>query len=275
MATGRQDPGGWQLNEDSAEAYERYLVPAIFSDMAERLLDLAAAKPGERVLDVGCGTGIVARQAAPRVGRAGRVVGLDLNEGMLRVARRAGADRVPAIEWRQGDAAALPFPDGSFDVVTCQQALQFFADPGAALRGMRRVLAPGGRAAVAVLRPIRYTPAYVPLAEALDRHAGPEAGAMMRSPFPAWDREGFRTLVATGGFGEVHVRVEIAGVRYPSAEEMLRREAASSPLATRLSAVPPAAREALIREVTAALREYEDDDGVTFPMETYVAIARR
>jgi SAM-dependent methyltransferase len=209
------------------------------------------------------------------VGREGRVAGLDLNEGMLRVARRAGAGSDPAIEWRQGDAAALPFPDGSFDVVTCQQALQFFADPEAALRGFRRVLAPGGRAAVAVLRPIRYTPAYGPVAEALDRHAGPEAGAMMRSPFPSWDRERFRSLVAAGGFADVHVRFEIGSVRYPSAEELLRREAASSPLSGRLSKLLPAAREALVGEVAAALREYEDDDGLTFPIETYCAVARR
>ena len=99
---------GWQLAEDSAEAYERYLVPAIFTEMAERLLEVAAVAKGERVLDVGCGTGIVARRAAERVGAGGAVSGLDLNEGMLRVARRVSQGS--RIEWRHGDAMALPFP---------------------------------------------------------------------------------------------------------------------------------------------------------------------
>ncbi len=269
-----QERGGWQLAEDSAEAYEQYLVPVIFTAMAERVLDLAEVQGGERLLDVGCGTGIVARRAGPRVGRTGRVVGLDLNEGMLRVARRVSSDAEPAIEWRHGDAAALPFPDGAFDVVACQQALQFFAAPEQALSGMRRVLAPGGRAAIAVLRPIRYTPAYVPIAEALDRHVGPAAGAMMRSPFPDWDREHLRRVVTRGGFGRLRVRIEVLSERYPSAEEMLRREAASSPLAGPLSALRPAVREALVRDLEKALGDYQDDDGITFPMQTWVAIAR-
>lgn len=269
-----QEGGGWQLAEDSADAYERYLVPVIFAAMSERLLDLAEVKAGERVLDVGCGTGIVARRAALRVGRPGAVVGLDLNEGMLRVARRESRAVEPAIEWREGDAAALPFPDAAFDVVACQQALQFFSEPDKALRGMRRVLAPHGRAAIAVLRPIRHSPAYVPIAEALDRRVGPTAGAMMRSPFPPWDREQLREVVARGGFRQVHVRIEVGTIRYPSAAEMLRQEAASSPLAGPLAALKPEVRDALIQDVEGGLRDYQDDDGVAFPMETFVALAR-
>lgn len=181
--------GGWQLVEDSAEAYERYLVPIFFEPWAERLLAQAGVRSGERVLDVACGTGSVARRAAERAGPSGKVVGLDLNAGMLAVARRVSAAARPAIEWRQGDAAGLPFPEGSFDVVTCQQALQFFPDRPKALREMRRVLAPGGRAALAVLRGLRHSPAYAPRADALEKHVAAEAGAMLRSIFPPWTGE--------------------------------------------------------------------------------------
>lgn len=269
-----EERDGWQLAEDSAEAYERFLVPAIFAAMAERLLELAGVREGERVLDVGCGTGIVARRAAARVGARGSVTGLDLNAGMLRVARRAGAGLTPAVDWRRGDAAALPFADGGFDLVTCQQVLQFVGDPSAALREQRRVLASGGRAAIAVLRPLAHAPAYGAVAEALARHAGPAAGAMMRSPFPSWERDELRALVARGGFRDVRVRIESVAVRYPSAPELLRREAASSPLAAALASQAPAVREALVRDVETALRPFTDDDGVTFPLETFVAIAR-
>ena len=264
---------GWQLAEDSAEAYERYLVPAIFTEMAERLLEVAAVAKGERVLDVGCGTGVVARRAAERVGAGGAVSGLDLNEGMLRVARHVSQGSAPGIDWRHGDAMALPFPDRSFDAVVCQQALQFFPDAGKALREMRRVAAPGGRVALAVLRPIRYSPPYGPFADALERHAGKDAGAMMRSPFPAWDRESLRALLGRAGLPDAHVRIAVGAVRYPSAAEMLRQEAASSPLAGPLRALPAATRDALLRELDVALADFVDDAGVAFPMETFVTLS--
>jgi ubiquinone/menaquinone biosynthesis C-methylase UbiE len=265
---------GWQLAEDSADAYERYLVPAIFVEMAERLLDLAGIGKGERVLDVGCGTGIVARRAAARVGGGGHLAGLDLNEGMLRVARRVSQGLRPPIEWRRGDALALPFADGSFDAVVCQQALQFFPDPEKGLREMRRVTAAGGRVAVAVLRDVRYSPPYGPLADALERHAGREAGAMMRSPFQSWDREALKGLVARAGLRDPHVRIVVVAVRYPSIPEMLRQEAASSPLAGPLRALPAATRDALVRELEGTLAGFVDDAGVAFPLETFVVRAR-
>src|SRR3712207_7644969 len=92
---------GWQLEESSSEAYERYLVPLLFAPGAEYLVQLAAPGPGERVLDVACGTGIVARRVAARVGSGGKVVGLDINEGMLEVARKVSSDVRPAIEWQR------------------------------------------------------------------------------------------------------------------------------------------------------------------------------
>ena len=147
---------GWQLEGGGAEAYERYLASA-FSPWARKLTELAEIREGDRVLDVACGTGIVARHAAERAGAAGAIVGLDLNEDMLRVARSVSAAMRPAIEWRQGNATELPFPDEAFDAVCCEQAIQFFSDPVGALREMRRVMAPGARVAVSVCRPIEHS----------------------------------------------------------------------------------------------------------------------
>ena len=266
---------GWQLEPNSAEAYERYLVPAMMARWADQLLDVAAPAAGARVLDVGCGTGIVARRAAASVGPGGHVAGVDLNEGMLAVARAASATVRPPIEWRQGDAAKLPFPDGSFDVALSQQMLQFASDPSAVLREMRRVLASEGRAAVVVCRPIAQSPHYAALAALLGRHVGPEAEAGMRSPFPDWTVEDLRALAAGAGFRETRVRIDAGGVRYPSAREFLRREAASSPLAGPIEALSPDQRDALIREVEAALASRRDDDGVVLPLEAYVVVARK
>jgi len=265
---------GWQLEENSAEAYERYLASA-FSPWAKALVALADVKHGERVLDVACGTGIVARHAALKAGAAGKVVGLDLNKEMLRVAETVSADVRPAIEWRQGNAADLPFPPAAFDAVFCEQAMQFFSDPVKALCEMHRVLAPGARVAVSVCRPLPYSPAYVTMASALERHVGPEAGAMMRSPFSTWSVDQFRSLFTEAGFRDVHVRIEVCSIRYPSVEEFVRREAASSPLAGPIGALNAHVRNDLIRDLQIALFDHVDDEGVVCPIETYVALGRR
>lgn len=266
---------GWQLDQSAPEAYEQYLVPPIFVPWADRLLDRATLREDDRILDVGCGTGIVARRAAERVGDGGSVVGLDSNEGMLAVAETAAAESRPAIEWQRGDAADLPVPDEQFDVVFCQQALQFVDDPTEALREMRRVLVPNGCAFLSVWRPLEYQPGYVVLAEALERHIGAEAGTMMRSPFPAWDTESLRTFARDAAFDTLSLSIEIDSVRYPSIEAFVRREAASSPLAESIGAAEQATRDELVREVGDALEAYIDDDGVVFPMESAVLAARR
>lgn len=265
---------GWQLEGNSAEAYEQYLASA-FSPWARQLTALAGVKAGDRVLDVGCGTGIVARHAAERAGPAGRVVGVDINQGMLDVAQAASEAIRPSIVWRLGNATELPFPAAAFDIVCCEQAMQFFSDPVVSLREMHRVLAPGGRAAVSVCRPIRFAPAYVVMADALDRYVGSDAGAIMRSPFAGWDVAEFRNLFVSAGFQDVHVRIEVGSLRYPSCEEFLRREAASSPLAAPVGALSKELRRDLISELEASLADYVDDDGLVCALETCVALARR
>jgi ubiquinone/menaquinone biosynthesis C-methylase UbiE len=274
--TRRREPWEqWQVDANSAEAYERHLVPLFMAPGARYLIELAALGPDERVLDVGCGTGIVARTAAARVGAGGTIVGLDMNEGMLAVARRLSAEVRPTIEWRQGDAARLPFSDAAFDVVFCQQALQFFPDRLAALREMHRVLAPDGRLALSVMRSTEHNPGYAALADAFERRVGPEAGAMERSPFPALSAGALRQLIAGAGFREVRLLIGIGPARYPSVAEFVRQEAASSPLAGPIGALPGDVRDALIHDVEEALREYADDDGIVFPTATYLVVGRR
>ena len=273
--TGQQRWEGWQLEGNSAEAYERYLVPAATSRFAAHLIDLAAPRAGERVLDVGCGTGIVARSVAPLVGERGAITGIDVNPNMLAVARRVSAPSRPAIDWREGDAAALPFDDANFDVVLCQYAMQFFPDPPAALREMRRVLAPGGRVALMLGRSIEHNRVYGLLADAMARHAGPQADAMMRSPFPGWTAADLRDLVSGAGFRDVHVGIHIMTLRYPSAADLLWQEASYSPLSGDFATLGADARRAMAANVTATLAPYTDDDGVTFPIESHTVTARR
>jgi hypothetical protein len=145
----------------------------------------------------------------------------------------------------------------------------------AALREMHRVLAPNGRLALSVLRSTEHNPGYRLLAEALQRHVGPDAGSMMRSPFSSLSADELRELITGAGFGEVRILLGIGPVRYPSAEELLRWEGESSPLARPIRGLSDGIREALIRDLGQALRTYTDDDGIVFPAETYLAVAHR
>jgi SAM-dependent methyltransferase len=277
-ASGTREPGtreGWQLAGSVPENYERYLVPVFFAPWAERLVQLAAPGSGERVLDVACGTGIVARRAAPWLGSRGMGVGVDVNDAMLKVAAEAAEGVRPAIRWLPGDAAALPFPEAEFDVVFCQQGLQFFSDKAAAVREMRRVLVPGGRLALAMWRPVQHSPGFVVLAQMLERHAGADVGAMMRSPFAGPDSDTMHGLAIGAGLAAVRCQVGIGTVRFPSPEEFLRQEAMSSPLAGPIGALGEDVLEKIIRDLTQALTPHTDEHGVVFPIETWLLTARR
>src|SRR5688572_12161452 len=162
-----------------ATSYQDQVVPALMEEWAPRVADAADIRRGDRVLDVACGTGVLARAAASRAGSSGTVTGLDRNPGMLAVASRLS----PTLRWQQGTAEALPFPDQSFDAVISQFGLMFVPEPAVALREMMRVLAPGGRLAVAVWASLSDTPAYAAEVAVVERLAGSAAGAALRTPF--------------------------------------------------------------------------------------------
>jgi SAM-dependent methyltransferase len=192
---------------------------------------------------------------------------------MLEVAAAAGTQ--PAIDWRRGDVAALPLPDGAFDVAFCQQGLQFFPERAAALGELRRVLAPAGRVAIAVWRTIEHNPAFMVLTEALERHAGADAADVLRSPFAAGDPEPLRDLLSGAGFRDPHLAIGILAVRFPSVEEFLRQEAAASPLAEHVEKLDASSLAGLLDDLRVVLGPHRDDGGVAFPMQTWLIMARR
>ncbi len=262
---------GLQISGTPGEIYERHIVLAIFARWAPDLIEAAGVRSGERVLDVACGTGVVTRLLAERVGAGGRVVGLDRDPGMLAVARTA-ASRLN-IEWLEGSAVKMPLPDAAFDAVVCQQGLQFFPDRPAALREMRRVLVPGGRLALSVWRSIDHAPGFRVLEQALARRIGPEKAAL--PPFSLGDPEAIRAMVAGAGFREVRVRAEVKMSRFRSAEHMVRSVVGGAP--TMLGALAEqgeGALDAIVAEVAAATRDCVDDDGWAASQTTHVITGR-
>ena len=261
----------WQVAGNAAEIYQSELVPAVFGPWGPRVVELAALRPGQRVLDVACGTGLVARLAAEAVGVDGRVAALDLNPAMLAVAFELPAVVGAPIEWVEGDAQALPFAEASFDVVCCQLGLQFFPDRDRALREMKRVLVAGGRAVVMVWREIDRAPGFAALAAALGRTISTDAEALMRAPFALSDAEELSKLLESAGLRDCAIRTEVGNVRFASAAVFVGSYIGGSPLAAIVATAPASAYEELVSEVERGLGASIE---LSFPIEAHLAVCR-
>jgi len=264
----------WKVEGSGAEAYEHYIVPAWMGEWADALIAVAQLEPGQQVLDVACGTGVVARRAAIRLGTGAKVSGLDADPGMIQVARRyAEKENAPFIDWHCGDAVRMPFSDERMDVLICQQGLQFFPDQPAALREMSRVLARGGRLALSVWRALDRSPFLAVLAEVLGRYLGPEATMPFHATCSLSRREDLRQLVSAAGFSEIHIRLEAKVARYPSFSSFLHGYISVFPFAARIAAMPEVDRIRMFEEIYTALETFIDDDGLAVPMESHLLTA--
>ncbi|MEX0875612.1 MAG: methyltransferase domain-containing protein [Actinomycetota bacterium] len=256
----------FQITLEGAEAYESLFVPALFAEWAPILVDFAGVESGMSVLDVACGTGIVTRTASDRVGSTGKVTGLDLNEAMLTVARRVRSD----IEWRQGDAADLPFPDASFDIVTCQMALMFFPDPREALKEMGRVAK--GTVAIVVPSALEAQPVWGPFVEAAARHAGPEAVSLLSTYWSCGDLDALRGLFVSAGLDVFAADARFGTATFPSIDAFVTTEVESTPLIDRIS---DEAYSAIREDTRKVLDPFTTDAGVLeAPIECHLVAAR-
>lgn len=253
------------------ENYERFFVPAIGKPLAIDLVDLAELRPGERVLDVACGTGIVARLAAEQVGADGAVAGLDVNPGMVAVARSISSPGV-SIEWHEADAESMPLPDEAFDVVLCQLSLQFMPNKLAALKEMRRVLVNGGRLILNV--PGRAGEIFAIFSEELERHISQEAAGFVRQVFSLNDASELRQLASEAGFDDVSVNVNDKTPSLPPPREFLWQYVHSTPLSGLLADTSDEERAKLERDIVARWQEFEEN-GVMIYRQPIVEMTAR
>lgn len=247
---------GKTFGANPAENYQRFFVPTIGAPVADDLIVIADLRPGERVLDVACGTGVVTRLAAERVGVAGSVTGLDINSGMLSVARSATPPNA-SIDWHEGDAESLPFPDNAFDVVLCQMGLQFVSGKLTALREMRRVLEEGGRAVFSVPGPKPQL--FAIMTDALARHLSPQAAAFGDRVFSMHDVDEVEELMRSAGFRNVEVDAKPKALRLPAPVDFLWQYIYSTPLTEAAVQAGGAQREALERDVCTQWQEFVVD----------------
>jgi ubiquinone/menaquinone biosynthesis C-methylase UbiE len=263
----------------AALTYERFIVGSVFRYWTPLLLERASPQPGEQVLDVACGTGVAARVIVPLVGAQGQVTGLDINPNMLSVACKQFSDHCEDIDWREGRAEQLPFPDASFDLVTCQQGLQFFSGKTEAASEMRRVLRPGGRAVIAVWQSLERHPFYQEVFGIVARIFDIPL-ASIASIFGYGDPLALEQLLKKAGFGQVRVESICQDVHFQQPEHFIelttRGSAAVVPAFARLDAIMQSELLAQVnRETASTIAEHVDAAGLlTFPMWANIATAR-
>ena len=257
---------------DAANGYQELLVPALMEEWAPRAAEAAGIRPGDRVLDVACGTGVLTREAAKRAGPTGAVTGLDLSPEMLAVAARLS----PALRWQQGSAQSLPFADESFDAVVSQFGLMFFPDPVAGLREMMRVLVPGGRLAVAVWGSLADTPVYLAEVGLVERLAGRPAGDALRAPFALGDPKRMAGLCAAAGIKGARVAMQPGRGRFPSIRTMVEVDVRDWLHIVGIT-LDEGLIETILRESETALRPFltMDGRGVEFDSPAVLATATR
>jgi ubiquinone/menaquinone biosynthesis C-methylase UbiE len=261
---------GAAYGANPAENYERYFVPAIGEPVARRRVGAANPASGERVLDVACGTGIVARLVAEAVGPDGTVAGLDPNPGMLEVARTVSPN---GIEWHAAPAEDMPLPDAAFDLALCSIGLQFFPDKHQARRETHRVLTTGGRAVWCTPGPI--PPLFEAFDAALTNHIGPGASMFVHAVFSLHDAEEARTLMETAEFDRVEVRTTSVPLRVAPPADFFWQYVHSTPLAAAAAELDERTRAALEAEVVARCAPFVDGDASVMETGLLIVVGHR
>lgn len=254
-----------------AQAYEDLHVDALFRQWAEPVLSAAGVAQGDQVLDVACGTGIVARAAIARVGSSGSVTGLDIGAGMLTVAQQIE----PRVTWVEGAAGDLPFGDGAFDAVVSQFGLMFFPDRVGAIREMLRCVRPGGAVVVAVWEALERSAAYPRSVDLLERLAGRAAADALRAPFALGDPDALRELFVAAGAVSIEVETRTGTARFPGVRSMVEADVRGW-LPVMDVRLDETLIEEILREADRVLDEYVAADGtMVFDAPAHIVTARR
>lgn len=255
-----------------AENYQRYFVPAIATPVSAQLMRVAAIQPGERVLDVACGTGVIARLAAEQAGPSGSVSAVDVAPEMIDVARAIPSSGAP-IDWQVGDAKGLELPDDSYDVVLCQMGLMFLEDKATALAEMRRVLTSGGR--LVVNTPGEIQPPFALMEQAVVDHISPELGGFVRVVFSLHDPQAVAALLGAAGLEAVKASVSIARLQLDAPAAFLWQYINLTPMGPFVARASAEAQAALEQQVVDSWAPFVVDGRTPIDQPMVVATGRK
>ena len=255
--------------------YDRYLGPLLFHDFADDLAGRLTLKPGMRVLETACGTGIVTQRLLDRMRGHGTLVATDLNDAMIAHGRRHVTAEPGLVEWQTADATKLPFPDGSFDAVICQFGLMFFPDKAAGIGEAFRVLKPGGRYLFSVFDAIACNPVQRITHETVATFFPADPPTFYTVPFSLHDPGPIRALLERTGFGQIAwTHLGKTGTS-PSASEAATGLIDGNPILDVIMARRPDALGEIKRAVAARIAAELGDSPVRAPLRALVFTARR
>ena len=264
---------GGEVWSDNQDRLDQFLRP-----ISERLLDLADARPGELVVDVGCGCGATTLGLAERVGPEGEVLGIDLSDVMLRKARERTPDDVPA-RFVHADATVYALPPGEIDLVASRFGVMFFADPARSFANLRAGMKAGGRIAFACWREARANAWVVVPLRAARKHAPPlpDAGPEDPGPFAFADEQRIRRLLEEAGFADIEVRPEDFELDIAGGEGLdaaVDAATAFGPTGRLLRDQPDDVRQAAAADIRAALAERVVGDRAPLGAAVWMVTAR-
>ena len=256
-----------QISATAAQVYEEIFIPSLFVEWPPRVIEAAGIQSGHRVVDVACGTGVLARAVAERVGPAGTTVGVDNNEGMLAIAR----EKAPEIEWYLAPAESLPLDDDSFDCVVSQFGLMYFEDRRGALVEMMRVLRPGGTLVVVVWDKLENSPGYAVEDKLYERVFGAEDED--DAPNSLGDKQNLQRLLDSAGILDAEIRTHEGIARFPSIEAWIYADVKGW---TMDDEIDDEGHERLLKEAQVDLAQFVLADGtVAFATPAHIVTASK
>jgi len=247
---------GFQLARAQAERYEAH-TGVFMGPSAQLIVDRAGLRGGDAVLDLACGTGLIARAAWPHVAPGGRVAAVDVNPGMLAVARSLAG---PGVEWSEAPAEDTPFDDATFTHVLCQQGFQFFADPLSSAREAHRVLRGGG----VLLATVWATPGGNPYIETqlvLLAELNPDVAPSAQAATPPNADEMLASMASDAGFGDVTVSLLEHGVLVSDLPSFFLAQTSTTPWASALAALEESEQQRLADAFAERLSSYATSNG--------------
>jgi ubiquinone/menaquinone biosynthesis C-methylase UbiE len=265
----------WQLDLDAAKRYQEIPVPIILGPAAHALVDKVELNSGIMVLDVGCGTGAATRYAARFVGPNGRVAGVDINPGMIEVAKSLSESAVPPIDWYENSAFELPFEESTFDVALSAQTIQFLNERVAALEEMRRVLKPRGQLAISVWCEVGLNPYFDALMQAVANHLGAETASGLGAAFTLSNPSEIEALLVEAGLQNIKVEMCELSLKMPELREFAAKHIGATPMSTSFFASSESIQQDLVEEVADHLATYQTETDATVPFRIQVAKAQK
>jgi len=265
----------WQLTRESANRYEDIIVPTVLGPAGRLLVEWSDFQKGGTVVDIGCGTGAVTRLLAPIMGPSGRVIGIDVNPGMLEVAQSLPHMKGAEIEWRLFSAYDTNLPDNTAETVFCAQTLQFLKDRPLALREMKRILKGGGRLFMSLWSEVNENPYFRALVDAISVHVNEETALSFHAASSLSDTAEIQSLLEESGFSSIEIVTRKFFLNLPDLHDFLPRHISATPMDSAFNAASSEQQAAVCQQIIEQTSQYQTDKGIYVPFQMQLVSASK